>query len=110
MDFNDPDWIREFANMDADERHEALNDWLAHIAEPFMSDSVDDVLARSMVGAMRSMIEGAHKLAEMKEDGGDPPNAYIMGVWMHAYIRLCKDFQALDGISGIKRSLKKDGE
>lgn len=108
MDFNDPDWIEEFAAMDATERRNALDEWLAHIAEPFMGDSVEDQLARSMVGAMRSFLEGAHALAWVRENGGDMPNRYIFGIWMHAYMRLCSDFQALDGISGIKRSLKKD--
>ena len=107
MDFNweDPEFIREFIEMDHDERREVMEDWLASIAEPFMGDSIDDKLARSMIGAMRSYMEGAFAMSK-----GEQPNRYIMGIWLHGYMQMVKNFRALEGIAGIKRSMEKKDE
>lgn len=105
FDFNDPDDIIRFIEMDVDEKREALDEALAAVTEEWMGDDVDDVLARSIVGAMRSYMEGAFAL------GGDSqPNPYVLGVWQHGYRRMVTTFQALSGITQVRKSMKPKGD
>jgi hypothetical protein len=107
MDFNNEEDVQRFMEMDAEEKREALDDALAEVAQEWMSDEVDDVLARSIVGAMRSYMEGAFSLGG---DGDPAPNPYVMGVWHHGYRRMVTTFQALAGITTVKKSLKPKDE
>jgi hypothetical protein len=102
-DFNNEDDFRRLIEMDEDERQEFINEGLADLAEVWMGDTVDDILARSMIGAMRSMLEAAHKFKP------DEANPHVAGVWFHAYRRLTSDFQTLAAITAIKKSLGEKG-
>lgn len=105
MDFNDPQDIERFMEMDVDEKREALDDALAEITSEWLGEGVDDVLARSIVGATRSLMEGAFALGSDSK-----PNPYIYGIWQHGYQRMIHTFQTLSGITTVKKSLKPKDE
>jgi hypothetical protein len=105
MDFNNNEDVERFFEMDVEEKREALDDALAAVAEEWMGDGVDDKLARAIVGAMRSYMEGAFAL----DPDGDRPNQYILGVWHHGFTRMVTTFQTLAGITGVRKSMREKG-
>lgn len=102
MDFFNPEDLQRFFEMDGDERREAIGDWLATVAEPWQGDSDEDILARSMVGAMNSLIEASYQIDDPKT-----VNRHIMGIWLHTYTHIARGFQTLAGISDIRKSFEK---
>jgi hypothetical protein len=102
MDFFNPEDINRFFEMDKEERREAIGEWLANVAEPWQGNSDEDILARSMVASMHSLVE-----ASFQVDDFPKVNRHILGIWMHTYMHIHRGFQSLAGISEIRKSFEK---
>lgn len=103
MDFFNPDDVRRFFEMDKGERREAVEDWLATVAEPWQGDSDEDKLARSMVAAMNAYMQAAFAI---ESDDFKKVNRHVMGLWLHGYTQMAKNFQTLAALSAIKKSFE----
>ena len=104
MDFYNPEDLARFFEMDAEERKEAVHDWLATVAEPWQGDSDADILARSIVGSMSGLLNASEQIDDFKK-----VNRHIMGLWMHTFMHISRGFQTLAALSDIKKGFENDG-
>jgi hypothetical protein len=91
-----------------EEREEALTDLLSGIAEVWL-DTPEDPLVRGLISTTRSIIDGINEYAEALEAQDDDErkhaNQYVMGVYVHALRQVMSNFQALIGLTDVKKSL-----
>ena len=102
MDFYNPDDIQKFFEMDKEERQEATQEWLATIAEPWQGDSAEDQMARSMISALNAYLQVAYNVQDFSK-----VNRHMMGLWMHGYLQMAKNFQTLAAITQIRKNYEK---
>lgn len=100
--------FQKWMEMDPDEQREFAENQLADVAEVWMGDTLDDVLVRSMVGAMRSLMEGAMALTDRKEET-EKINPYVMGLWVNAYTKMLNNWASVVGITDMKKKMQGNG-
>lgn len=103
MDFYDPEDINRFFEMDKDERETVITDWLAEVAEPWQGDSAEDKMARSMISAMNNYCQ---VMFTTDTDEIKTAHKHVIGLWLHGYVQMCRNFQTLAALTKIKKSFE----
>jgi hypothetical protein len=99
----------EFLNMDPEERAEKIDGLLADVAEPWLDDPAEG-LVLGMVQATRGLLESAAEYAKQVQSDDEEvsakarkANQYVLGVFANTYAQGLRNFQALVGLSDMKR-------
>jgi hypothetical protein len=88
-----------------EDREEAFRDLLAGIAEVWL-DSNENALVMGLIGSTRAMIDALEAYREQIEaDESKRANQYIQGVYGHSLRQVMSNFQALIGLTDVKKSL-----
>lgn len=88
-----------------DERDEALTDLLAGIAEVWL-DTPENVLVMGLIASTRALLDHIKQYGEqIEEDDAKQANRYIMGIYVHSLRQTMSNFQALIGLTDVKRGL-----
>lgn len=103
MDFYNENELRRFLEMSTEEREEEVNNWLAEVAEPWQGDSANDQMARSMVAAMNAYCQ---VMFNVDEDEIKKSNRHILGLWLHGFVQMARNFQTLAAMTQIKKDFE----
>lgn len=101
MDFYDPQDFSKFFEMSREEREEATQSWLASVAEPWQGDTAEDQMARSMIAAMNAYLQVAYNVEDFR-----PANRHVLGLWLHGYTQMARNFQTLAALTDVKKSFE----
>lgn len=94
--------------MDREERNDALTDLLAGIAETWL-DTPEEPLVRGLISTTRSILDGINEYADaleaQDEDERKHANQYVMGIYVHSLRQVMSNFQALIGLTDVKKQM-----